>query len=172
MTLAGLLPDYAFTEEETPMTNKSLPIRKAASRHSMVLSTLLALILACNDSGLDYRGADLSEADLTGADYRGTNFSGANLSGANLIGADLNGANLSGANFTGANLSGADLSGATVGEANFTGADLRGATLEQLSIVEAKIFPFLLCEASTLRQAKLDPEVMAAVKDKCPKLLE
>ena len=154
------------------MINKSIPIRKTPLRHFTALFTLLALIMACNDSELDYRGADLSGENLSGAVYRGADFSGANLSGANLVGANLNGANLSGANLTGADLSGAYLRGATVRKANLTGADLRGATLKQPSIVETNIFSVLLCEAATLRQAKLDPKVMAAVKEKCPKLLE
>ncbi len=81
---------------------------------------------------------------------------------------DLNGfkfrnANLYGANLERAKLYEADLYGAKFYEANLKGADLRKAnnlTINQLSYV------------ATLYKAKLDPELMAQVKEKYPHLLE
>ncbi len=121
---------------------------------------------------------NLNKANLRRAILQGVLLNGADLQGAILHGADLQGANLNAnlwvvtslkskhtgaANLQGANLTRANLSGAGLQGAILHGADLQGArnlTLEQLSKVK------------TLYEAKLDPELMEQVKEKCPHLLE
>ena len=99
--------------------------------------------------GVDFRGADLTEARLgphepradissmPSSFLRGCDFSGAILKGADLmwaklafsrfVGADLSDANLSGVDLSKADLSGADLTGADITDADFDGANLKGA---------------------------------------------
>jgi len=66
--------------------------------------------------GVDFHGADLSEAELTGnlecADFRGADLINADLEGANLFEATLKWADLTGANLEGVDLGGAQLHGA------------------------------------------------------------
>ena len=100
--------------------------------------------------GADLEGADLREADLKRADLEE-----ADLSGADLRMADLRGANLKGANLSGANLMGTDLDRADLKRADFEGAKLTGARYLQ---------PDQLCEAKTLYQAELDPDIEVEVR--------
>ena len=111
----------------------------------------------------DLSGADLEEADLRGADLNRAALGEADLSGADLREADLETANLEQADLRGANLMDADFEGADLKRAELEGADLMGAMhlrAEQL------------CEAKTLYQAKLDPDLEIEVKERCPHLLE
>lgn len=68
--------------------------------------------------GVNFAGADLSEANLNEASLRGTNFQEANLSLTKLLGTDFSQADLSGAN-----LSGADLNKTLLVGTNFINAD-------------------------------------------------
>ena len=111
---------------------------------------------------IDLRTANLREADLREVKLSKADLRGANLILADLILADLRGAYLSAANLRGANLIFADLREANLRGANLSGADLR----------EAKLDPDILCGARTLVKVILDPEIEAAVKQKCPKKLE
>jgi hypothetical protein len=72
-------------------------------------------------SGMDLKGADLSEIHLVGAD----------LSGANLARSNLSKAHLYGANLQGANLFKADLAGANLNSTNLQDCNLLGANLEE-----------------------------------------
>jgi len=88
---------------------------------------------------------------------------GANLRGGNLVGANFRGGNLEGANLEGANLERVNLQTVNLWRANLEGANLwgvHGLTIEQLSKVKS------------LYDAKLDPVLMAQVKEKYPHLLE
>ncbi|MUG47386.1 pentapeptide repeat-containing protein [Paenibacillus woosongensis] len=66
--------------------------------------------------GVNFAGADLSEADFTSANLRGARFIGANLTGASFIGA---------------NVQGADFTNAVLTDADFTGANLDGALIDE-----------------------------------------
>jgi uncharacterized protein YjbI with pentapeptide repeats len=115
--------------------------------------------LARNLNGLDFSGADISNAQFLHANLTHTNLSGskgwdvyfreaelnnANLSNAQFIRANFFHAELQEANFNGANLSGAnfrestaieaDLSGTNLTIADFTGARLNGANLSRANI--------------------------------------
>ena len=91
---------------------------------------------------------NLQRAILVGANLRGGNLVGANFRGGNLEGANLERVNLQTVNLWRANLEGANLWG------------VHGLTIEQLSKVKS------------LYDAKLDPVLMAQVKEKYPHLLE
>lgn len=115
----------------------------------------------------DLRGADLEEAVLEWADLREANLEKSNLKGY-LHKADLRGVNLREADLRAADLKEADLRGTDLTDTNLEKADLQGAylwkaqglTLQQLSGVK------------TLRNAKLDRELMLRVEETCPHLLE
>lgn len=85
------------------------------------------------------------------------NFSNSNLMNSNFRDANLRGADLQGANLQGTNLWGV----------NLQGANLQGTNLEGAILIEAN-----LEEALTLYKAKLDPELLAQIQEKCPHLLE
>ena len=108
-------------------------------------------------------GADLEEADLRGADLETADLEEADLSGADLGEADLGGAQLRDADLRGANLCFADFGNADLKRADLEGADLMGAMHLQAE---------QLCEAKTLYQAELDPDLESQVKERCPHLLE
>ena len=82
----------------------------------------------------------------------------ANLQRAILVGANLRGGNLEGANLERVNLQTVNLWRANLEGANLWG--VHGLTIEQLSKVKS------------LYDAKLDPVLMAQVKEKYPYLLE
>ena len=94
------------------------------------------------------KDADLEEADLSNADLRE-----ANLNGAKLRAAALQGANLRGAYFARTNLK----------RANLYGADLRAAIYLRVE---------QLCEAKTLCQTELDPDLESEARRECPRLFE
>jgi len=102
------------------------------------------------DSGLDLRGADLSDADLSGADL-----SGADLSDADLSGAKLNSSNLSNANLANANLSSTNLIKANLSNANLSSANLIKANLDNANLDSANLSNANLCGAN-LANAKLN----------------
>jgi len=91
--------------------------------------------------------------DTDGEEGEFADLGSVDLSGANLSNADLRDADLSRAYLRNANLSSADLSHADLSE-------VLGLNIEQLSTVQ------------TLYKAKLDPVLMAQVKEKYPYLLE
>jgi hypothetical protein len=70
---------------------------------------------------------DFSGSDLHGENFDGINFVGANLSDAALHQATFGGGDLGWANLSGANLREADLGGANLSWADLTGVDLTGA---------------------------------------------
>ena len=107
--------------------------------------------------------ADLEEANLRGANLNRADLEDADLSGANLREANLMEAKLRGANLRGANLSGADFGNADLKRTDLEGANLMGAIYLQTE---------QLCEAKTLYQVKLDPDLETQVKEKYPHLLE
>ncbi len=108
-------------------------------------------------------GADLEETDLRGAKLRDADLEEADLSDADLREADLNGAKLRSTNLQGANLE----------QAYLMGADLKSTDLESANLMGAMYLKAeQLCEAKTLYQAILDPELESQVKDRCPHLLE
>ena len=108
-------------------------------------------------------GADLEEVDLRGAYLDGADLEEADLSGADLRDADLREARLRAANLRGANLERANLM-----EANLKSTNLEGTNLKWAMHLEAE----QLCEAGTLYQAKLDPELEREVKKERPQLFE
>lgn len=95
-----------------------------------------------DQSGIDLRGADLSDAVLVNAEFAGWNFTeleleslrGADFRCADLKGASLSGMDLTGAQFQGADLTDADLQGATLIAADFGGAKLIRANLRMAII--------------------------------------
>ena len=106
-------------------------------------------------------GADLEEFDLRGAYLDGADLEEANLSGADLRDAD----------FKRARLRDADLKGANLERANLMDAILKGTNLEGTNLMWAmNLQAKQLCEAHTLYQAKLDPELEREVKKERPQL--
>ena len=103
--------------------------------------------------GADLRMADLKRADLEEADLRGANLSHADLGGAKLRGVDLREANLESADFDRTDLKRADLEG----------ANLRGSRY---------LLAEQLCEAKTLYQAELDPDLERKARYECPLLFD
>jgi len=136
----------------------------------------------------DLSGADLREANLTGArlekaslgnaDLRGAIMGKADLSKADLNQADLRGALISGAHLewcdlNKANLAGADLSGAHLRGAKLYNAVLVRADLRKTVLIEAKnLAASQLCQAKTLYETSLDPELFRLVEKGCPELLK
>ena len=147
--------------------------------------------------GIDLSGANLQDANLRGIDLRKANLSSAILQNADLSIAttlilkskfyvmegsfspldtdhtepqrtNLSGANLYGANLQGASLFGADLRGAIFFETNLKNVYLYGADLREAKF----LFPEQLSKVETLYQAKLDPDLLAQLKEKYPHLLE
>jgi uncharacterized protein YjbI with pentapeptide repeats len=126
----------------------------------------------------DLTAADFTEADLRNSDLRETTleqavFSGANLTevdfhSANLAKADMRNANLELAALGGTNLRHAILDGANLMLANLKDADFESASLISVSNVDVG----KICEAKTLYNARLDEDVLEAVKKHCPRLLE
>ena len=141
-------------EQNRQVTEHHRQIAESGRQHAEALPAVLtrelvAACIACDFSGRDLKGIDLSALNLTGDDFshadlagahfdrttlRGTSFSHASLSGAQftdakLTGIDFNHANLSGANFTNAFLTGVDLSHALMDGAVTTGIHLIGSTL-------------------------------------------
>jgi uncharacterized protein YjbI with pentapeptide repeats len=130
---------------------------------------------------VELKQADLRNAMLQQAKLNKANLTGADLSGANLMNADLRGTVLSGADLTNATLRGADLTGALIQDAILQGADLR--IPEEKDTWKETLFGRdpewakrsggdQLCTAKTLYEAKLDPELVLQIKEKCPSLLE
>lgn len=101
------------------------------------------------DVGLDFAGADLTNASMEGADLQGADLSGATLRRANLAGANLREADLRRANLRDAVLAGADLRGAQMYRANLNGATLRGADLRGADLYR------VFLKHTDLRQADL-----------------
>ena len=121
----------------------------------------------------DLRGADLNRAALGEADLSGADLRAADLETADLEQADLSGADLGEADLGGAKLRDADLRGANLMDADFEGADLKRADLEGADLMGAMhLRADQLCEAKTLYQAELDPDLEIEVKERCPHLLE
>ena len=108
-------------------------------------------------------GADLEDADLRGADLKRADLEEAILSGADLRMSDLRGAKLRGADLRGANLMGADFDRTDLKRADLGGANLMGARYLQAE---------QLCEAKTLYEAELDPDIESEVRKASPHLLD
>ena len=108
-------------------------------------------------------GADLEETDLRGAYLNRADLEEADLSGADLREADLRGAQLRDADLRGANLERANLM-----EANFKRTNLEGTDLRWTMFLRAE----QLCEAKTLYQAILDPELEREIRQECPRLFD
>jgi uncharacterized protein YjbI with pentapeptide repeats len=100
-------------------------------------------------SGVNFLGADLSnatlkrcilknlnmsDANLFRANLSRSNLSRSNLSRSNLSGSNLRRTKMSRVNLSGANLSNADLSGADLSGADLSGADLSGAKLDEANL--------------------------------------
>jgi uncharacterized protein YjbI with pentapeptide repeats len=91
-----------------------------------------------------------------------------NLQGANLIGANLQGANFVKANLTKANLQGSNFRGS-----NLPGSSLQGADFQWSNLYRAKNLSLdQLSKVKTLHGVKLDEELLIALKEKYPALLE
>ena len=103
-------------------------------------------------------GADLEEADLRYDD----------LQNADLAESVLTGAVLRSAKLTEAVLTGAVLTEADCEETDFKRTNLEGANLWGARYLHTE----QLCEAKTLYQAKLDPELEREIRQECPRLFE
>jgi uncharacterized protein YjbI with pentapeptide repeats len=100
---------------------------------------------------------------LWGADLEETDLRGAKLRDADLREADLNGAKLRGANLQGANLE----------QAYLMGADLKSTDLESANLMGAMyLLVIQLCEAETLYQAKIDPDLEREARRERPRLFK
>ena len=132
-----------------------------------------AILTEADLSDADLSDANLSQADLRlaslkGAILTGADLSDANLSDAKLSQADLRFADLKGAILTRANLNQADLGKAILTETDLKGARLDGANLYGADLRGAKaIDADRLCEAKTLLNAILDPELEKQIEEKC-----
>ena len=137
----------------------------------------------CYLMGANLRGASLRRARLPGlsllyVDAEGADFSGSDLTGALLFGADLRNARLEGAiiknsRLTRAVFAGADLRGADLQGANFLQADLRGASFEGANLVDAAdLTSDQLLTVKTLYGARMGPDLLKQVQERCPYLLE
>lgn len=82
-------------------------------------------------SGLNFKGADLSQADFTGSILADANLALGTFRGASFFACDLRGANLEHGNFARA-----DFRGAFVAGANLTGADLKEADMRSGKVME------------------------------------
>ncbi len=123
--------------------------------------------------GADLTNADLRNANLLGANLLGACLLKANLEGANLVGVDLKRANLVEANLRKTNLSKTNLSKTNLADANLMDANLRFVDLTEANLDGAKNLTIIqLSQVATLYKARLDPELMAQVKEKYPHLLE
>ncbi|MBI4031766.1 MAG: pentapeptide repeat-containing protein [Proteobacteria bacterium] len=82
-------------------------------------------------TGLNFKGADLSQADFTGSVLADANLALGTFRGTSFFACDLRGANLEHGNFARA-----DFRGAFVAGANLTGADLKEADLRSGKVME------------------------------------
>ena len=155
----------------------------ADTRYDDIVELLKQTVESWKDhlDSVNLNEAILQNAKLHQAKLSKANLTGSELSGINLVNADLRDAVLSNANLTDANLRGADLSGARIDGAIFQGADLR--IPEEKDIWKGALFGRdpewtkrsgveQLCTVKTLYKAKLDPELVFQIKEKCPHLLE
>jgi len=103
----------------------------------------------------DPRRLNLCQADLSGLDF----------SGANLTDADLSTTRLVGTNFSGADLNGVRLDGAYIQDSNFAGTNLKGASLRRVEItgsrfvdadLEAALFQDTKIQLSDFTRVRLD----------------
>lgn len=109
-------------------------------------------------SGLNLKGARLTEARLAGANLSHCVLEGVDLSRADLFGADLEGADLSSANLTGADLRGANLHRAIMADVILRGADFRSGTLTDSSGAKRRD------GAAVLTEARLERAILCAAK--------
>ena len=146
-----------------------------------------ANLSAVNLQGADLRRANLKGAKLDGANIRSVRLNGARLNGATLFSAQVENANLTradltrtdfraasmfGVNLTRAKLNVADLRGAQLQGANFNGASLVGARLDRAVITDVVGLTYSqLCEASSILDAELDPELLGQVTNHCVEVL-
>jgi BTB/POZ domain-containing protein KCTD9 len=85
------------------------------------------------------------------------------------MGADLRGANLREADLFGADLQEANLRGADLQEADLNGVDFHKAKLEEANLCKAKNLSLdQLSRVKTLRNAKLDEELLIPLQEKYP----
>ncbi|MBN1271214.1 MAG: pentapeptide repeat-containing protein [Candidatus Aminicenantes bacterium] len=122
---------------------------------------------------VDFMGAELFAANLVGAHLSGARLKGACLAVTNLAGTVFWRADLEGVDLGSAHLVGADLFEANLGRVNFDRANLDRVNLEGANLTGAKNLTLnQLSKVETLYKAKLDPELLAEVKQKYPHLLE
>ena len=96
-----------------------------------------------------------------------------NFQGAYLTGADLRGANLREANLYGVDLQEANLLGADLQEADLKGVDFHETILEEANLCKAKNLSFdQLSRVKTLRNAKLDEELLIQLQEKYPPIFK
>lgn len=127
---------------------------------------------------LDLSNVQLSNSNLKLAFCRDSNFTNADFSDANLYGtnfqnaalrdANFENANLEGAHITNADLTGANLRGVNLKLANFDGSDLSGVNLLGAKKLKYK----QLLNVKSLKNTKLDGELLEQVKASAPHLLD
>jgi hypothetical protein len=116
----------------------------------------------------DIAGVDLSERDLMGIDCTGANLKGGRLGSADLRNAVFRSANCENADFTAAYMKKANLSNANLKGAQFKNAYLAGANLTGAQGLSAASFK----DVRTLCNAKLDPPLLAMIKEEYPEKLQ
>jgi uncharacterized protein YjbI with pentapeptide repeats len=130
-------------------------------------------LMGANLRGATLRGARLPSLSLLYVDAEGADFSESDLTGVHLFGADLRNARLERAIIKNSRLTRAVFAGADLQGANFFQADLRGASFEGANLVDAiDLTSDQLATVKTLYGARMGPDLLKQVQERCPYLLE
>ena len=143
-----LFPPWKWFETELPNLK---PLWRWA-RHRF--SLCIAMECGNEDSRIDLRGSDFTNAGLSSVDLNEALLTGANLTGAKLSSANLTGAILDYANLTDTDLIAANLTDAHLINADLSGADMTGAFLNNADLSKATL-PDAKLSGATLPKAKL-----------------
>lgn len=122
----------------------------------VVLSSANLKLAFCRDS--KFVKADFHRANLYGTNFQNSDLADVNFENANLEGAHITNANLSGAIMRGVNLKLSNLDGSDLSSVDLTGA-------KKLKIKQ-------LLGVKTLKNARLDNQLMELLKSQAPELLE
>ncbi len=129
--------------------------------NNSVVRELLVTLKGNNEAerfvGLDFHGANLSEAELVNTNFTKANFSDAILTGAILVNTDFTQADLSRVNFVKSNLQGAILTKALALGTIFSEAKLTGVCLESWVIDHTTLLEDSFCDFVYIKEKEKEP---------------
>ena len=125
-----------------------------------------------NNTTCDFSGSDMSGADLSGSNGSGCNFSNGHYTNASFINGRYTNASFINGRYTNASFAESDLAEADFRGAFLTGVDFTGANLQEAVLEGATgLTADQLCQASSLKEAQMDGQVLKLVCELCPALV-